>query len=299
LKIEKDSWVGRKQKGLQLKARQTIASHGLAAREFAARNSGHRLPVNRSRKLSSLAAPFNVMCDSIEEAPAEPTRQEQIQTIGRLATSLVHDLRNPLAAIYAGAETLIDHRMSAEQTQRVASNIHRACSRVLNLLGDLLNVSRGETQCVENCRLRDMIEAATESVESPNGKTKIRIAVDHSIELTVDRSQIERVFINLLSNAIEAMPEGADIFVYSKNEQNYINVFVQDTGYRRKTIRSRDRLEPGAPNHARPRRRLAARPEIRTRRLLLSLLPEKNACGSELGRPSDKRRATSSPCTRV
>jgi signal transduction histidine kinase len=230
LKIEKDSWVGRKQKGLQLKARQTIASHGLAAREFAARNSGHRLPVNRSRKLSSLAAPFNVMCDSIEEAPAEPTRQEQIQTIGRLATSLVHDLRNPLAAIYAGAETLIDHRMSAEQTQRVASNIHRACSRVLNLLGDLLNVSRGETQCVENCRLRDMIEAATESVESPNGKTKIRIAVDHSIELTVDRSQIERVFINLLSNAIEAMPEGADIFVYSKNEQNYINVFVQDTG---------------------------------------------------------------------
>jgi signal transduction histidine kinase len=226
LKIEKDSWVGRKQKGPRLKARQTTASHSRAARD--ARNSG--LPVNRSRKLSSLAATFNAMCDSIEQAPAEPTCQARIQTIGRLATSLVHDLRNPLAAIYAGAETLIDHRMSAEQTQRVASNIHRACSRVLNLLGDLLSVSHGETQWVENCRLRDMIEAATESVESPNRKAKIRIAVDHSIELRVDRSRIERVFINLLSNAIEAMPQGADIFVYSKNEQDYINVFVEDTG---------------------------------------------------------------------
>jgi signal transduction histidine kinase len=201
-----------------------------AATEIAARNYHYRVPVSGNDELSRLAATFNNMCDSIEQARADLIRQEQINTIGRLGSSLVHDLRNPLAAIYGGAEMLVDGQLPAEHTKRVAFNIYRASHRVQELLTDLLNVSRGETGNVEPCRLRDMVECAAEAVQPEDSGVRIKIAVEDQTEILVDRTRAERVFTNLFSNAIDAMPDGGDVYVYSKGDGNNLLVFVEDTG---------------------------------------------------------------------
>ncbi len=209
-----------------------------AAAEIAARNYRYRLPVSGTGELARLAATFNQMCDSIQEAQADLVRQEQIHTIGRLATSLVHDLRNPLAAIYGGAEMLIDDQALPDQTRRIASNIYRASNRMQELLRDLLNVSRGELRQQETCRLRDIVEAAAESIEGAENNVQIRIAIDDSMQVLVDRTRVERVFVNLLSNAVEAMPDGGDVFIFANSEKGDLKVFVEDTG-------------PGVPMHLR------------------------------------------------
>lgn len=209
-----------------------------AAAEVAARNYRYRLPVSGTGELARLAATFNQMCDSIQEAHADLVRQEQIHTIGRLATSLVHDLRNPLAAIYGGAEMLIDDHALPEQTRRIASNIYRASNRMQELLRDLLNVSRGEARPQETCRLRDIVEAATESIEGAENNVRIRTEIDDSMEVLVDRTRVERVFVNLLSNAVEAMPDGGNVFIHANSEEGDLKVFVEDTG-------------PGVPLHLR------------------------------------------------
>ncbi len=201
-----------------------------AAAEVVARNYRYRLPVSGSREVARLAATFNQMCDSIAKAQAELIQREQIDTIGRLATSLVHDLRNPLAAIYGGAEMLIDSHMPPEQTRRIANNIYRASNRVQELLRDLLNVSRGEARQAEACRLRDIVDAAAESVDVTGKNIRIRVAIDEPTEVVVDRTRVERVFVNLLSNAVEAIPDGGDIFIYSKRGTDDLKVFVEDTG---------------------------------------------------------------------
>jgi len=166
----------------------------------------------------------------IEQAQADLIRQEQIHTIGRLASSLVHDLRNPLAAIYGGAEMLVDGQLPAEQTGRVASNIYRASQRMQEMLQDLLNVSRGETGNVERCNLRDIVEAAAESVHDLSDNVRVRIAIDDGTELLVSRTRVERVFVNLFSNAVDAMPGGGEIYIYSRRESEKLKVFVEDTG---------------------------------------------------------------------
>jgi len=210
-----------------------------AAAEIAARNYHYRLPVKGAGELSRLAATFNQMCDSVQKAQAELIRQEQIHTIGRLATSLVHDLRNPLAAIYGGAEMLIDG-MPPEQTKRIATNIYRASNRMQELLRDLLNISRGETAQLEPCRLLDVVEAARESIEEANREVRVRIALDETVEVIANRTRLERVFTNLLSNAVDAMPNGGDVFIYAKDESDRLEVFVEDTG-------------PGVPTQVRDR----------------------------------------------
>ena len=89
------------------------------------------------------------MCASIRNAREELIRQERISTIGRLSSSIVHDLRNPLAAIYGGAEMLVDSELTPAQMKRLAGNIYRSSRRIQELLQDLLNTSRGKVEKAE------------------------------------------------------------------------------------------------------------------------------------------------------
>jgi signal transduction histidine kinase len=200
------------------------------ATEIASRNYSYRVPVHGDDELSRLAATFNEMCDSIERARADLIRQEQMDTIGRLGSSLVHDLRNPLAAIYGGAEMLMDGHLPSEHTRRVASNIYRASHRMQELLRDLLNVSRGEARNIELCRLRDIVDAAVESIQPVSTGVQIHTSIPESTEVLVDRTRAERVFTNLLSNAADVLPQGGEIFVYAKDEDDNLAVYVEDTG---------------------------------------------------------------------
>ena len=101
------------------------------------------MPIQSEDELGRLAQTFNEMCASIRSAREELIRQERIGTIGRLSTSIIHDLRNPLAAIYGGAEMLVDDELSQEQVRRLANNIYRSSRRVQQLLQELADVTRG------------------------------------------------------------------------------------------------------------------------------------------------------------
>ena len=121
------------------------------------RNYDYRVPVETNDELGRLAFTFNAMCESIEGAREELVRQEHIATIGRLSSSIVHDLRNPLAAIYGGAEMLVDTDLSAEQSKRLAANIfYTASRRVRRAFAGLVDVSRARTGS-ERCGLVEII----------------------------------------------------------------------------------------------------------------------------------------------
>src|SRR5438093_5364623 len=116
------------------------------------------------------------MCPSLRKAREALIRQERISTIGRLSGSIVHDLRNPLAAIYGGAEMLVDADLPAAHVKRLAGNIYRASRRIQELLQDLLNVSRGKTSAPEMCRLREVVSAACDSLATTAESQGVTIA---------------------------------------------------------------------------------------------------------------------------
>ena len=100
-----------------------------AAAEVTKRNYDYRVPVETEDELGRLAQTFNTMCDSIRSAREELIRHERIATIGRLSSSIVHDLRNPLAAIYGGAEMLVDSdlRYSRRGSQQIFTRLRAGC----------------------------------------------------------------------------------------------------------------------------------------------------------------------------
>jgi len=203
-----------------------------AAAEVARQNYDSRVEVSSDDELGRLAASFNHMCESILRAREELVLQERIATIGRLASSIVHDLRNPLAAIYGGSEMLAGTDLPLAQTRRLARNMHRASRQIQELLGDLLNVCRGKTEQPELCNLRALADSAADSLAHLAGPQSVEIVVDvpDDIELPLERRRIERVFVNLMGNSLEAMPGGGAIRVSASAVNGFVVVDVHDTG---------------------------------------------------------------------
>jgi hypothetical protein len=81
-------------------------------------------------EMGRLGRMLNVMCGSIRRAGEEVIHQERITGTGRLSASILHDLRNPVAAIYGAAEMLVDADLPPAQVKRLASNIYRASQRI-------------------------------------------------------------------------------------------------------------------------------------------------------------------------
>jgi len=203
-----------------------------AAMEVAQQNYAIEVEVTSEDEMGRLARTFNNMCNSIRQAREELIRQERISTIGRLSASIVHDLRNPLAAIYGGSEMLVDRELPPGHVKRLAGNIYHASRRIQEMLQDLLDVSRGKNRPMEICRLRETASAACDALGSAAEAQQVRLiqSIPQEIELPLDRSRMERAFVNLISNALEAMPDGGEVRITAAIQDGSAVVQVTDNG---------------------------------------------------------------------
>jgi signal transduction histidine kinase len=204
-----------------------------AAAEISRGNYGYRLDIGRDDELGRLARTFNAMSDSIQQARKELITQERLNTIGRLSSSIVHDLRNPLAAIYGGAEMLADNEnLSPPQSRRLALSIYRASRHVLEMLRDLSDTVRGKAEPIETCRLVDIVEAAHGVIAqaAETQRTVIEIDIPGDYELPLERSRMERVFLNLISNSLEATRDGGLIRISAREEDGVFLIQIDDNG---------------------------------------------------------------------
>jgi signal transduction histidine kinase len=144
----------------------------------------------------------------------------------------VHDLRNPLAAIYGGAEMMVDADLSPEHYRRLAANIYRASHRIQELLQDLLDVSRIKNKPLELCGLHDMAESAREALGRTAALQGVSINSDlpPGLNIMASRDRLERVFVNLLDNAIDAMPGGGTVTLSVRVENAAATIAIEDNG---------------------------------------------------------------------
>jgi signal transduction histidine kinase len=178
-----------------------------------------------------------ITCCQDSESP-----QEAISTMGWLSASILHDLRNPLGTICAGAELLMDLDSTSTQVKRLAGNMSRAAGRMRELLAELASLARDNVSTHEICDIRQVIAGAAETALAAMGNQSIQILLDvpTGIELPLVHSHIERVFFNLIANAIEAMPCGGEVRIGARKAGASFLVELEDTG-------------PGIPDRIRDR----------------------------------------------
>jgi signal transduction histidine kinase len=157
---------------------------------------------------------------------------EQTGSISAFAASIIHDLRNPLAAIHGGAEMMLSSRLSKPQIRRIARNVYGASVRMKELLEDLLERSSGAERETERSDLRDLVASAVDKIALIAEFQSVRIVQDvpESLAIALDRRRIDRVLVNLLMNAIEVMPNGGTIHISAASEHRWVVIQVRDTG---------------------------------------------------------------------
>jgi signal transduction histidine kinase len=170
--------------------------------------------------------------DTLESSRDPENPGEAISTIGWISASILHDLRNPVGTIYAGAEMLMTLDTTPNQVKRLAANMHRAAGRMRELLIDLASATYGSRSTREICDIREIIAAASEAAAAAvdNQRVQILLDVPGQIKLPLARSRMKLMFFNLITNALEAMPGGGEVRIGAKRNRDYVLVAIEDTG---------------------------------------------------------------------
>lgn len=152
--------------------------------------------------------------------------------LGTLAMSVVHDLRNPLAAIHAGAEMLKSSQLPEQQVWRLARNIYNASARIQELLQDYVDLCRTRESRPHPYNLRSLVAQAVYKIAAVAEAQSVVVVQDvpAGLVVTLDHLGIGSVLANLLANALEAMPNGGSISISTFAGESSVVTRVLDTG---------------------------------------------------------------------
>jgi signal transduction histidine kinase len=147
-----------------------------------------------------------------------------------------HELKTPVTSIKAYAEILEDVFTASKdgESKEMVKKLGNQVDRLTNLVKDLLDVTKiteGQLKLVED--FYDINEAILETVEDmqlTTKKHKIVTQLDPADRLWGDRSRIEQVLVNLISNAIKYSPEGEKVIITSKADEEGVTISVEDFG---------------------------------------------------------------------
>jgi signal transduction histidine kinase len=165
------------------------------------------LHVSAAGEVAELTEAFTRMRDSLRQAQQRLLDAERLATIGRMASSISHDLRHPLTAVLANAEFLADAELTAAQREELYLEIRVAVNRLTDLVDSLLELSRpAESLNAVETPVERTISRAIELVRAHRQFQRIAVAIDsnglHTAQF--DPRKMERVFYNLLLNSCQA-----------------------------------------------------------------------------------------------
>jgi signal transduction histidine kinase len=212
-----------------------------ATNRIAQGDLNHTIPVQTRDELGDLTRSFNHMVRNLSRIQQELVRSEKLISLGRLSAGLAHEIRNPLNAI-KGAIVHIRRRrrkdpLVGEYTQLISEEI----DRLNTFVTEFLYFARQSKPQPVPTQLNQLIVATQKLFHKQASKLKIRFhnQLDpHLPQLPVDPHQIERVIVNVLINAMDALPEGGDIifstFVLKSRETpcapESVRIEIRDTG---------------------------------------------------------------------
>jgi len=171
--------------------------------------------------------------DDLNAAQQELVNRERLSAIGRMASSIIHDLKIPMTNIRSAAALLGRENLSSGMRSEFSSVITHEIDRQVDMTREILDFSRGEMRLKRSSfPLGDLLEEVVKFLENDFHNSGITLMREWS-DLGVfegDRERLRRVLLNLLGNARDAMPDGGVIKIIGFPEDGGIHLSVQDGG---------------------------------------------------------------------
>jgi signal transduction histidine kinase len=180
-------------------------------------------------------AALQASIDEVKTMSQQLLQAEKLATMGELASSIAHELNNPLATVSLRVESLIAQTTGDDPRLRELRIIGQEVERMGNLVSNLLQFSRRSQPQISTVNVCEEIEKTIELVHYHLRKHNVAVAREFKPEgplIHADRQQLRQLFLNLFTNANDAMPEGGTltIRVIRHSEEKQICIEIADTG---------------------------------------------------------------------
>jgi len=187
-------------------------------------------------EIGEVVQAINNMADSLKEKKRlqeELMRSERLVALGRLVTGVAHELRNPLGIVKATVQVMEGEFKSLPEIKEYTRVICEQIDRGNKVIQELLDFGRPSKPIVSPTDLNALLESVLTFTYPMLRQNKIQLAKDFASDLppaAIDGDRIKQVFVNLILNAIQAMPGGGKLTIQTRAEKDTIQVHFTDTG---------------------------------------------------------------------
>jgi signal transduction histidine kinase len=194
--------------------------------------SGERIPVIKTVAITSLQKRkyiIEIFTNATERKQLEQHLQtERLAAIGQLAGMIGHDLRNPLQAM-VGAVEILKMEVQTATAKDMIDLIEKSIDYSNKLISDLCDYSRAITLEQTYIDVRTILSEALSLMKVPD-RIEVVDLIRNDLVANVDVSKMTRVFLNIIRNAIDAMPKGGKLTITGNESHDKIKITFTDTG---------------------------------------------------------------------
>jgi PAS domain S-box-containing protein len=174
---------------------------------------------------------------SLREVQEQLIQGERLATIGEMAAGIAHELKNPLVSI-GGFARRLENKLPAGSLERdYADTIVHEVQRLEKMLTEILSYTKKTTICYAHCNINDIIEDTLNIFAPTLEESRIKVTSHYPLSIITflgDNLQLKQVFLNLFSNAQEAMKNGGELKITVSttklNAKKAVSVKIADSG---------------------------------------------------------------------
>ncbi|GAN32287.1 MAG: HAMP domain-containing protein [Candidatus Brocadia sp. AMX2] len=226
---------------------QPLLQLAQGAKAIGSGNLDHRISILSENEVGLLAKEFNHMAaklkesysnleQKVEERTAQLLRAERLAAVGELAAEVAHEINNPLGGLQNFASMIEHEPENVPQTKKYATLMLEGLKRVELIVKRLLTFSRPYTLRISENNINVVINNSLEFVEHRIEPSLVRIhkELNESLPMVfIDVDHVSMVFINMMVNALESMPDGGTLTIKTdtcKRHEGCVTVYISDTG---------------------------------------------------------------------
>ncbi len=197
-----------------------------------------KVPEDRKDELAELATAFSKMRFEIQDRERRLARtgvklahSARLASIGQLGASIAHEIKNPLTIIKGHARILKD-QLADNPLSESARMIWEQSDRCNHILNQMLRFSRNDNEEIKPVQMTELLQSTLLllKAEAQKKDSKIELKILDDDLISARPQQTQQVFINLILNSIQAIPQGGKIQIQSQKNHEFMFVDVKDSG---------------------------------------------------------------------
>jgi signal transduction histidine kinase len=205
----------------------------LGAVEFGKGHWDHRIDLSSKNEFGSLADSFNTMAENVKQLQMQAVHMDRMSAVGQLAGGVAHEINNPLTAVLGQAQILMARLGEKDASYPLVAKIEQAALRCKKIVRGLLDFSRPSQTAFESVNIQSILDATLELCEADlkRGRVTVERHIDKLLpNIEGNASELQQVFLNLVNNAIQAMPKGGTLNVDAKLSNDLVTLAARTKG---------------------------------------------------------------------